>query len=79
MCRPSWLKNGCGIKEMTRFLLVLNKLWQGIRHMSGEDAYERYLDHWRDHHGGDDGAPLDRKAFLKQRQERKWNGIKRCC
>jgi len=25
------------------------------------------------------GAPLDRKAFFKQQQERKWNGIKRCC
>ena len=79
MCRPGWLKNGCGISEMTRFFLALNKLWQGIRNMTGEDAYERYLDHWRNHHGEEDGAPLDRKAFYKQQQEHKWNGIKRCC
>lgn len=64
---------------MTRFLRSLNHLWQGVRTMTGEDAYDRYLAHWQEHHGGDGGAPLDRKAFFQQRQENKWNGIKRCC
>jgi len=46
--------------------------------MMGEDAYERYLMHWRERHEGE-GDPLDRRAFFKQQQERKWSGIKRCC
>ena len=58
--------------------LRLKRLWQAIRTLTGEDAYERYLDHWRDHHGGE-GAPLDRKSYYKQRQDRKWSGINRCC
>ena len=57
----------------------LKGIWQGIRRLSGEDAYERYLAHWRDHHGEEDRVPLDRKAFYRQLVERKWNGIKRCC
>lgn len=79
MCRPGWPKNGCGIKKMTRLLGAFKNLRQGIRSMTGEDAYDRYLTHWRDRHGEEDLPPLDRKAFYKQQQEHKWNGIKRCC
>lgn len=64
---------------MPRVWLRLKLLWQVIRNMSGEDAYERYLAHWRDHHDRGEGAPLDRKAFYKQQQERKWSRINRCC
>lgn len=63
---------------MTPFSIGLRRLWQGIHSMTGEDAYDRYLAHRRERHG-DSGAPLDRKAFYKQQQERKWSGIKRCC
>lgn len=80
MCLPGWLKNGCGIKPMPRVLRRLKHLGQIIRALSGENAYELYLAHWRDRHGGEgDSVPLDRKAFFKQQQERKWNGINRCC
>jgi uncharacterized short protein YbdD (DUF466 family) len=57
----------------------LRGVWQCIRRLSGEDAYERYLVHWREHHGEKDARPLDRGAFYKQQQERKWSGITRCC
>jgi uncharacterized short protein YbdD (DUF466 family) len=57
----------------------LKRLWQGLRTLSGEDAYERYLAHWRDHHGAADGPPLDRKTFYKRRLDRKWSGVNRCC
>lgn len=57
----------------------LKGVWQGIRRLSGEDAYERYLAHWREHHDEKDTRPLDRGAFYKQQQERKWGGITRCC
>jgi uncharacterized short protein YbdD (DUF466 family) len=54
-------------------------IWQGLRRMIGEDAYDRYLAHWRTHahHAGE--RPLDRKAFYAQSLERKWNGVRRCC
>jgi uncharacterized short protein YbdD (DUF466 family) len=57
---------------------TLKKLWHALRALSGDDAYERYLAHWRVQHA-DEGMPLDRKAFFRDEQERKWNGIKRCC
>jgi uncharacterized short protein YbdD (DUF466 family) len=57
---------------------TLRRLWRALRALSGDDAYERYLAHWRAHHAGE-GAPLDRRTFFKTEQERKWNGIRRCC
>jgi uncharacterized short protein YbdD (DUF466 family) len=60
---------------------ILSKLWQGIRELSGDDAYERYLQHHAEHHAVDQDAepPLTREAFFKQWQDSKWKGIKRCC
>lgn len=49
-----------------------------VRRLNGDDAYERYLAHWRGHHA-DDGAPLDRRQFYQAELQRKWNGIRRCC
>mgnify|MGYP001616163936 CR=1 FL=1 len=58
---------------------IAKHTWKFLRQVSGDDAYERYLDHWRDHHASEGGAPMDRQAYFKYAQERKWNGIKRCC
>lgn len=58
---------------------TLHGLWRGLRRVSGDDAYERYLAHWREHHAAEEGQPLDRKAFFKVEQDRKWNGVRRCC
>ena len=60
---------------------TLKTLWQKIRQLSGDDAYERYLKHYVEHHAGNDDAepPLSREAFFKQWQDAKWKGIKRCC
>jgi uncharacterized short protein YbdD (DUF466 family) len=63
---------------MSRLAPQFKRLCYWIRAMTGEDAYERYLAHWRDHHEGD-GVPLDRKTFYKQQQDHKWSGINRCC
>jgi uncharacterized short protein YbdD (DUF466 family) len=51
--------------------------WALLRQLSGDDAYERYLRHHTVAHPGE--APLDRKSFFQREQERKWNGVKRCC
>ena len=48
----------------------------GLRALSGDDAYERYLTHHaRAHHG----PPLTRRAFYEEREQRKWSGVSRCC
>ncbi len=57
----------------------LQRLWNIVRRLSGDDAYERYLEHRRMHHAADGGQPLSRQAFFKAEQERKWNGVRRCC
>jgi uncharacterized short protein YbdD (DUF466 family) len=48
-----------------------------IRQLSGDDAYERYVQHHSQCHG--DQPMLDRRAFYIEEQQRKWSGIKRCC
>lgn len=58
---------------------TLKQIWNIARRLSGDDAYERYLAHWREHHAHDGGQPLSRQAFFKAEQERKWNEVRRCC
>jgi len=65
---------------------MLRKLqicWQFLRRLSGDDAYERYLKYFAEHHLSDCShgceKPLSRKAFFKKWQDEKWNGVKRCC
>lgn len=55
----------------------LTKLWNAIRRLSGDDAYERYLRHLAQHHPKQ--TPLSREAFFKEWQDNKWKGVKRCC
>lgn len=55
-------------------------LWQRVRQLSGDDAYERYLAHYAEHHAHAEAAPpLSRADFFRQWQDQKWTGIKRCC
>jgi uncharacterized short protein YbdD (DUF466 family) len=56
---------------------MLKNLWRIIRRLSGDDAYERYLRHHAEAHPHE--PLLDRKAFFRQEQDRKWNGVRRCC
>ena len=53
-------------------------IWTWVRAVSGDDAYDRYLQHWRHAHFGEP-APLNRRQFQRERQAERWNGIKRCC
>lgn len=52
--------------------------WKRLREMTGDDAYDRYLQHWQSHHDAGE-QPLDRETFYRQQTEHRWNGIKRCC
>jgi uncharacterized short protein YbdD (DUF466 family) len=55
----------------------LRKLWDFMREVTGDDAYERYLERHRRTHP--DVTPLTEKEFFASEQERKWDGINRCC
>lgn len=57
----------------------VKRCWATLREISGDDAYERYLAHWRAQHAPSGGAPLNRAAFFEEEQRRKWEGVKRCC
>lgn len=58
---------------------IIKRVWNIVRRLSGDDAYERYLMHWRAHHARDGGQPLSRQAFFNAELARKWNGVRRCC
>lgn len=58
---------------------ALRRLWATLRELTGDDAYERYVQHWLTHHAGRGSAPLDRAAFCREEQRRKWEGVRRCC
>lgn len=51
--------------------------WSALRELSGDDAFERYLQHHSKAHPGE--LPLDRAAFFREEQKRKWEGVRRCC
>ncbi len=58
---------------------ILRGAWSILRNLSGDDAYERYLATCRNHHSRHVGEPLDRAAFFRAEQTRKWDGVRRCC
>ena len=60
-----------------RLKQALQRLWRGIRRLSGDDAYERYLAHCAACHK--DASRLSRREFFLRREQQKWGGIKRCC
>lgn len=55
----------------------VRRTWRLLRNATGDDAYELYLAHMREKHPGE--KPMDRKAFFKDEQRRKWSGVRRCC
>jgi len=55
----------------------LKSLWAGLRRLSGDDAYEHYLQQHAEH--AHEEPPLSRKEFFKEWQDSKWRGVKRCC
>jgi uncharacterized short protein YbdD (DUF466 family) len=56
---------------------ALRNVWQWIRSVSGDDAYDLYLKHHAHAHPG--SPPLTRRAFYDEQQARKWSSVNRCC
>jgi uncharacterized short protein YbdD (DUF466 family) len=55
----------------------LQTVWQLVRTLADDDAYERYCRHHALHHR--DEPMLDRRAFYIEQQRQKWCGVQRCC
>ncbi len=53
------------------------KIWHGVRRLSGDDAYERYLAHHAACHSN--SQPLSPGEFFRRREREKWEGVRRCC
>ena len=51
--------------------------WHFLRQASGDDAYERYLDHMVQAHPGH--PAMRRGEYYRFRTEQKWSRITRCC
>lgn len=51
--------------------------WRFLRTLSGDDTYERYVDHLVHEHP--ERAPLARAEFHRLHVERKWGQVTRCC
>jgi uncharacterized short protein YbdD (DUF466 family) len=56
---------------------LLRLAWRFLRQVSGDDAYERYLDHMVQAHPGEHA--MRRGEYYRFRTEQKWNRITRCC
>jgi len=52
-------------------------IWHFVRQVSGDDAYERYLEHTLREHP--DRPPMRRNEYYRFRTEQKWSRITRCC
>lgn len=56
---------------------LLKKAWRVLRELTGDDAYDRYCAH---HHKYHPTHPiLTAREFYLAEQQRRWNGVKRCC
>lgn len=64
---------------MKTIKFIIRQTWKMVRTISGDDAYERYLEHWYKFHSNEGGQPLDCKTFFATEQIRKWDGVRRCC
>ncbi|SNR90689.1 Protein of unknown function [Methylobacillus rhizosphaerae] len=59
----------------------LGRCWRFLRQVSGDDAYERYLQCYGKNQVAHQHQqpPLSREEFFQLWQQEKWDGVKRCC
>jgi uncharacterized short protein YbdD (DUF466 family) len=51
-----------------------------LDYLNGDAAYREYCRHWHTRHADGPGArPPSRQEFFRAEQERRWNGVRRCC
>lgn len=65
------------LKPLATVLQLPGRGWRIIRRLSGDDGYERYLEH---HAAAHPGMPaLPRREWFARQQRQRWSGVKRCC
>jgi uncharacterized short protein YbdD (DUF466 family) len=62
---------------VTALARALRRAWLALRAITGDDAYDRYLEHCRRAHPG--RQLPDRRRFYLAELERRWQRIDRCC
>ena len=62
---------------MNALSAMCRHLWNALRAISGDDAYDRYLEHHRRRHA--DAEPLPRAEFHVAEANRRWSQLNRCC
>jgi uncharacterized short protein YbdD (DUF466 family) len=62
---------------VNRATAAWQRLWAGLRAVTGDDAYERYLSHRRARHPEE--PALGRAAFYRAELDRRWARPNRCC
>ena len=67
------------MRTITTLSALPRRLWDFLRAMTGDDAYDVYLDHWRREHAAEQTQPLTRREFHKRSIAERWNGVRRCC
>ena len=56
---------------------MARSVWDRLRALLGDDAYDRYVAHRHKRHPGE--AVLDRRQFYVAELDRRWAQINRCC
>lgn len=73
-----WLRSArLALKPLATAPELCKRGWKAVRELSGDNGYERYLEHHAVAHP--DTSPLSREAWFANRQQHKWAGVKRCC
>jgi uncharacterized short protein YbdD (DUF466 family) len=62
---------------MRRWMESLDRGWRSLRSLLGDDAYDRYLEHFRHRHAGE--VPLGRSEFYRSELDRRFSQANRCC
>jgi uncharacterized short protein YbdD (DUF466 family) len=57
--------------------MAWRRFWAGLRSITGDDAYDRYVEHCQLRHP--DAALLDRGSFYRSELDRRWSKVNRCC
>jgi uncharacterized short protein YbdD (DUF466 family) len=68
---------GVGASRFAGVGRLLRSAWRYLRQASGDDKYERYVEHMALVHPGE--PTVSRSEYFRMCQEQKWDGIKRCC
>lgn len=66
-------------KKLHKKKFKISRIWQMIRTISGDNAYDIYLKNYIQCKTHNQKKILSRRQFFIKRLEEKWSGVNRCC